>query len=261
MSAEPVTLGGGPSRKTFGRYGLRTIGLGYLALLLIFPVILVFVEAFDEGIAHAMGVGDHAGGAARLLPDDVDGRDRGAAEHGVRRADGARPGPPRLPRQGVPQRPDRPSVRDLAGRDRSFADPRLRQRRRLVRPLARRERDSDDLHADRDGDRDDVRLPAVRRPRGRAGPARDRDRSGGGRLHARRRRLADLLADHAARRSAGASPTASFSRPRGRWASSARSASSPGGSRARPRPCRSTSRSSSRSSTCRAPTRPPSSSR
>ena len=53
MSAEPVTLGGGPPRRTLGRYGLRTFALGYLALLLIFPVILVCYEAFGEGIAHA----------------------------------------------------------------------------------------------------------------------------------------------------------------------------------------------------------------
>jgi sulfate transport system permease protein len=53
MSAEPVTLGGGPPRRTFGRYGLRAFALGYLALLLIVPVVLVCVEAFDEGIAHA----------------------------------------------------------------------------------------------------------------------------------------------------------------------------------------------------------------
>jgi sulfate transport system permease protein len=35
------------------RYGLRTFALGYLALLLIVPVILIFFKAFEDGFAHA----------------------------------------------------------------------------------------------------------------------------------------------------------------------------------------------------------------
>jgi sulfate/thiosulfate transport system permease protein len=35
------------------RYGLRTFALGYLALLLIVPVIQIFFKAFEDGFAHA----------------------------------------------------------------------------------------------------------------------------------------------------------------------------------------------------------------
>jgi sulfate transport system permease protein len=35
------------------RYGLRTFALGYLALLLLIPVGLIFYKAFEEGFAHA----------------------------------------------------------------------------------------------------------------------------------------------------------------------------------------------------------------
>src|SRR5918996_6520596 len=35
------------------RYGLRTFALGYLALLLLIPVALIFFKAFEDGFAHA----------------------------------------------------------------------------------------------------------------------------------------------------------------------------------------------------------------
>jgi sulfate/thiosulfate transport system permease protein len=35
------------------RYGLRTFALGYLGLLLVVPVILIFFKAFEDGFAHA----------------------------------------------------------------------------------------------------------------------------------------------------------------------------------------------------------------
>jgi sulfate transport system permease protein len=35
------------------RYGLRTVALGYLALLLVFPVMLIFYKAFEDGFAVA----------------------------------------------------------------------------------------------------------------------------------------------------------------------------------------------------------------
>jgi sulfate transport system permease protein len=35
------------------RYGLRTFALGYLALLLLIPVLLIFFKAFEDGFAHA----------------------------------------------------------------------------------------------------------------------------------------------------------------------------------------------------------------
>ena len=49
-SAQPknIVQGGPPAR-----YGLRTFALGYLALLLLIPVGLIFYKAFEEGFAHA----------------------------------------------------------------------------------------------------------------------------------------------------------------------------------------------------------------
>jgi sulfate transport system permease protein len=49
-SAQPKNIvQGGP----LARYGLRTFALGYLALLLIIPVGLIFYKAFEDGFAHA----------------------------------------------------------------------------------------------------------------------------------------------------------------------------------------------------------------
>jgi sulfate transport system permease protein len=49
-SAQPKNIvQGGP----LARYGLRTFALGYLALLLLIPVGLIFYKAFEEGFAHA----------------------------------------------------------------------------------------------------------------------------------------------------------------------------------------------------------------
>ena len=45
---------------------------------------MIFFRAFEDGFAHAWAVGDHAGRAARLLADDPDRGDRGAAEHDLR---------------------------------------------------------------------------------------------------------------------------------------------------------------------------------
>ena len=103
--------------------------------------------------------------------------------------------------------------------------------------------------------RHDLHLRAVRRARGHARAPGGRRRAGAGRLDARRQPLAGVLAHHAARRSAGASPTASCSRSRAASASSARCPSSRARSRARPRRSRCSSRSASRTSTSPAPTR------
>ena len=65
-----------------------------------------------------------------------------------------------------------------------------------------------------------VTLP-VRGPGGGAGAARDRRRAGAGGRHPGGVVAPDLLAHHAARRSAGASSTAWFSRWPARWGSSA----------------------------------------
>jgi sulfate transport system permease protein len=54
MSAEAVSskniVRGGP----LARYGLRTFALGYLALLLIIPVIVICIKAFDDGIGNVI---------------------------------------------------------------------------------------------------------------------------------------------------------------------------------------------------------------
>jgi len=43
------------SRKRWlARYGLRTVGLGYLGALLFVPVALIFFKAFEDGFAHAI---------------------------------------------------------------------------------------------------------------------------------------------------------------------------------------------------------------
>ena len=64
-------------------------------------------------------------------------------------------------------------------------------------------RDPDPLRAAVDGARDDLRLAAVRRARGRADAARDRRRAGAGRAHARRRRAGRRSGGSRCRRSAG----------------------------------------------------------
>ena len=60
------------------------------------------------------------------------------------------------------------------------------------------------------GARDDLRVAAVRRPRGDPGAARDRHRAGAGGLHARARAAARPSGASRCPRSAGASSTASF---------------------------------------------------
>jgi sulfate transport system permease protein len=42
-----------PVRRTLGRYGLRVVALGYLAMLLLIPVAMIFVRAFQDGIGTA----------------------------------------------------------------------------------------------------------------------------------------------------------------------------------------------------------------
>ena len=49
-SGQKNIVQGGP----LARYGLRTFALGYLALLLLIPVILIFFKAFEDGFAHAI---------------------------------------------------------------------------------------------------------------------------------------------------------------------------------------------------------------
>lgn len=57
MPLEPATEAGpapgAAAKSKLAKYGLRGIALGYLAALLLVPVVLIFFKAFDDGIAHA----------------------------------------------------------------------------------------------------------------------------------------------------------------------------------------------------------------
>jgi sulfate transport system permease protein len=48
------------------KYGLRTIALGYLALLLVAPIVMIFVRTFEEGIGEAFSILGTADGLAAL---------------------------------------------------------------------------------------------------------------------------------------------------------------------------------------------------
>jgi sulfate transport system permease protein len=59
MAGDAATIEPGPARgraggSKLGRWGLRTVALGYLFALLLIPVAVIFVKAFDDGIAHAI---------------------------------------------------------------------------------------------------------------------------------------------------------------------------------------------------------------
>jgi sulfate transport system permease protein len=56
--ADAATISTGPVRaarpkRNLAKYGLRTIALGYLAALLLVPVLLIFFKAFEDGVGHA----------------------------------------------------------------------------------------------------------------------------------------------------------------------------------------------------------------
>ena len=183
---------------SFSKLAARTIALGYLTLLLAAPVVMIFYRTFEHGLApvwnainepnavHAFWLSIEivaiavplntafGVGMALLL-------ERGKFKGKVAAGDA-----------------DRPAVRDLAGRRRAGARARVRENR-LVRELADRARHPDHLLRAGHGDRDRGRVAAVRRARDRAGAARAGNRRRAGRGDARRERLADVLADHAAR--------------------------------------------------------------
>ena len=60
---------------------MRTIALGYLALLLLAPVAMIFYRTFEHGLAPVWNAVTRTERAARLLAVDRDRRDRRAAEH------------------------------------------------------------------------------------------------------------------------------------------------------------------------------------
>ena len=108
------------------RLGLRTLVLGYLAVLLLVPVGLVFWRTFEHGLAAGVAVDHHAGRRPRLLADARDRAHRRAAEHDLRRDRRAGARARALPRQGLRRRRDPPALRALAGGHRPGAAARLR---------------------------------------------------------------------------------------------------------------------------------------
>ena len=169
------------------RIGLRVVALGYLAVLLLVPVGLVFYRTFEKGIgAFWESITTPAAIHALFLTLEVaPSRCPLNAAFGIVAALALVRG--RFPGKPAARRADRPAVRGLADRDRPVAAAALRPHG-LVRPVARRPRDPDHLLGPRDRPRHALRHAAVRGARGRARAAGDRRRAGAGGGHARRRR-------------------------------------------------------------------------
>ena len=207
---------------------------------------MIVYRTFEAGFIESFEAVFSENGIARAEADPDHGRDRGAAEHDLRRPRRDRAGPPELPRQGAPQHA-RSTSRSRSPRS-SSASRCCSCTGRASRSASGslEQRDPDHLLDAGHRDRLHLRLAAVRRPRGRSRPPGDRRRAGAGRRRRSARTGGRPSGGSPCRRSAGASPTASSSRRRASSASSARSASSPAGSPARPRPCRCSSAISSR---------------
>ena len=175
------------------KYALRFIALGYLALLLGIPVVLVFINAFQDGfraawdavttpeaqhafyltfvmVAVAVPLNTIFGVIAALVIVRQRFRGRALLNAAID-----------LP---FAVSPVVVGLSLLLG---------LWKPRRLDRRLARRERHPDHLLDAGHDPRDHVRLAAVRRPRDDPGAARDRDRAGAGGGHARRGPAPDVL--------------------------------------------------------------------
>ncbi len=101
------------------------------------PVVMVFFRTFENGFAEAF---DAARGGRPDGPrlTAADGRDRGTAEHDLRRRLRDRARPPQLPRQGDPERADRHPVRRLARGHRALAGAALRPGERVGRRVVSR---------------------------------------------------------------------------------------------------------------------------
>ena len=184
-------------RTRLAKYLVRSVALIYLLLLLALPgADGLLPDLRGRPGARAQGTGA-AGLPARLLADPAHHGHRGPHQHHLRGHHGARDGASRVPGQGAPQRAHRPAVRALAHHHRpaliltwgkyGWFGPFLEGAGfqvifALPGMVARH----------------DLRLPAVRGARGDAGPARGRHRPGGGRVHAGRVQLADVLAGDAA---------------------------------------------------------------
>ncbi len=81
---------------TRSRWGLRVLGLGYLALLLLAPLVADLLQDLRTRAGAAVRRDHLARRPARAEAEPADGRDRGAAEHDLRRHLRAAPGPPQL---------------------------------------------------------------------------------------------------------------------------------------------------------------------
>ena len=84
---------------------------------------MIFYRTFEHGLSRPIDAITSPDGLHAFWLTIALRRDRGAAQHGLRRDHRARAGAPGIPREGAAQRGDRPSVRDLAGRDRPGAVP------------------------------------------------------------------------------------------------------------------------------------------
>src|SRR3954454_4090331 len=150
-----------------------------------------------------LGRADDARRPARAVPLRRRDRDRRADQprlrHHRRHPAGPSPDAGGQSRQPAHQ----PAVRDVAGRHRPRLVRALRPHR-LDRRLAGRTRPAGPLLLPRDRAGDGVRLPAVRRPRGRPSARGARRRPGAGCRDARRQPDADVLADHSSRDALGA---------------------------------------------------------
>ena len=108
------------------RYGLRTLALGYLLVLLALPFSAIVYYTFQDGVQP---VWEALTDESFVRPEaDADrGQDRGAGQHDLRRRlrDGARPAAAQA-RDVADQLADRAAARALTGRRRPRADPRLR---------------------------------------------------------------------------------------------------------------------------------------
>ena len=152
------------------RLGLRTVALGYLGIVLLGPLVMIFWKTFEHGVGPFWDAVSAHDSLTPSRTDAADHGDRRAAEHGLRdRLSRSRSCAAASRGRGVVNAfIDLPLGR-LAGR---------RRARRSSSSTAARAgsarapgpRRPGAVRAAGDGDRDDVRLAAVRRARGRSRP-------------------------------------------------------------------------------------------
>ena len=72
------------SSSTASRWGLRIAGLGYLTLLLLIPLGMIFYKTFEDGIGPPLDAITSPDGLHALKLTLLMVVDRGAAQHGLR---------------------------------------------------------------------------------------------------------------------------------------------------------------------------------